>query len=371
MTRLKTMLWAWLSVLAISIATGCPSTMPVTDTGDWVVYDGVTGNWVRGEADALEPGDEARLGDGLYLWTSEGPTLVGEATAEELAAADQSWSGQDEVPGSTTWVRTLGSESRHVRLDAVTPGERIAWRGRVFETRGEPTTGVTSVRATGEVVQRVSDRFTRVAPATWTATVQHADGSLDAVTATEEHPVWSPDLGRWVRFDELRPGVGVQTQSGAVATVVDVAITEAATPVFNFEVVGRHNYLVAGGEGVEGLLVHNSKCDLAGASKGGGAFHVTPEGVALPPGKDVNLVPTAQGQKGDFIQIHQTHTDAKAQGGFAHTHKPEVHTAPDGTGRTTRTTTSTTADDINQADAALKDGTLRERTSRKDKGDIP
>jgi len=88
----------------------------------------------------------------------------------------------------------------------------------------------------------------------------------------------------------------------------------------------------------------------------------------------VNLVPTAQGQKGDFIQIHQKHDHAglNAESGIgAHTHKPEVHTAPNGTASTRRVDGATTADDINQADAAIKDGTMRERTGRKDRGDIP
>ena len=85
-------------------------------------------------------------------------------------------------------------------------------------------------------------------------------------------------------------------------------------------------------------------------------------------------MPTGNGTKGDFIQIHQNHDHGKlnaASGIGAHTHTPELNTSPGGATSTKRVDSATTADDINKADAALKDGTMRERTGRKDSGDIP
>jgi RHS repeat-associated protein len=167
--------------------------------------------------------------------------------------------------------------------------------------------------------------------------------------------------------------------AGMAATAVMTGGAATVLDVFEGLVVPRVAHAGGGGSrggisgGVVGLALNALvERGLAGASKG--AFHVTPEGVALPPGKDFNLVPTAQGQKGDFLQIHQKHEHGtlNAESGIgAHTHKPEVHTSPTGATSTKRVDSATTAGDINQADAALKDGTMRERTGRNDRGDIP
>ncbi|HEV7920876.1 MAG TPA: RHS repeat-associated core domain-containing protein [Thermoanaerobaculia bacterium] len=94
---------------------------------------------------------------------------------------------------------------------------------------------------------------------------------------------------------------------------------------------------------------------------------VTPTGVILPGGKDVNLVPTAAGASDGtgWVQIHDSHPHDGAQ---PHTHYPETQTG-DGKTRTTREDRPTTADDIDEADQNVKDGKLRPRKNRQDKGD--
>ncbi len=97
-------------------------------------------------------------------------------------------------------------------------------------------------------------------------------------------------------------------------------------------------------------------------------FRVTDDGVVLPPG-DHNLVPTAPPIKGDpkWLQIHQTHGHGKLP--TPHTHRPRVHRGPDGKTRSvTRKESGTTADDIREADRRLREGEIRWRRNRKDKG---
>jgi hypothetical protein len=78
-------------------------------------------------------------------------------------------------------------------------------------------------------------------------------------------------------------------------------------------------------------------------------------------------VPTNTGTKGDFLQIHGTHADSGVK---PHTHVPEVHVNPaTGQGRTVRTNSPTTSQDINRADKELRDGTMRKRQNRDDIGD--
>ena len=96
---------------------------------------------------------------------------------------------------------------------------------------------------------------------------------------------------------------------------------------------------------------------------------VTPDGVVLPGGKDVNLVPTAQGAaKGvPWTQIHDGHDH---DGMRPHTHDPKEHRSPDGKVDVKRDPHPTTAADIDKADKRVKDGDLRPRRNRKDKGDV-
>jgi RHS repeat-associated protein len=99
-------------------------------------------------------------------------------------------------------------------------------------------------------------------------------------------------------------------------------------------------------------------------SRKGADFIVSPSGTTMPTNKDFNLVdtqtPTNQG--GDWMQIHNTHTDAKVDAN-PHTHSPQVHSQS-----TTREISATTGADLDKADQALKSGAMRERLNRKDKG---
>ena len=107
----------------------------------------------------------------------------------------------------------------------------------------------------------------------------------------------------------------------------------------------------------ESIVISDTKVD----------FIVTPNGVVMPTNKNYDLVdsqiPTNKG--GSWIQIHNTHIH---DGLTPHTHFPEVSVGENGYARTDRRYKATDASDIEYADKVLRDGSMRERINRKDKG---
>jgi hypothetical protein len=90
------------------------------------------------------------------------------------------------------------------------------------------------------------------------------------LNTTEEHPFLvrfgaTADAddplatGHWVQAASLKPGDEIRTASGEPAVVVTVQFTGRRATVYNIEVEGLHNYQV----GPEGVVVHNSLCNLA------------------------------------------------------------------------------------------------------------
>ncbi len=90
-------------------------------------------------------------------------------------------------------------------------------------------------------------------------------------------------------------------------------------------------------------------------------FIVSQNETVMPTNKDFNLVDSNK-KNGDWFQIHNTHTDAKAPGN-PHTHYPEQHDL-----NRTREIRNTTGADLDKADDLLKTGQMRERINRGDRG---
>ena len=79
-----------------------------------------------------------------------------------------------------------------------------------------------------------------------------ADGTVETITGTTIHPVWSVDRQGWVPLAELGQGERLQGLDG-LAVVLSVSLSRVSQPVYNIEVHGEHVYQV----GELGLLVHN------------------------------------------------------------------------------------------------------------------
>ncbi|WP_159074406.1 SpvB/TcaC N-terminal domain-containing protein [Streptomyces dioscori] len=81
----------------------------------------------------------------------------------------------------------------------------------------------------------------------------------DSVTATDEHPFWVEDLGRWLDAEDLRSGMWVRTGAG---THVQITAVEPWTArhqqVHNLTVADLHTYYVRAGD--TPVLVHNTNC---------------------------------------------------------------------------------------------------------------
>ena len=96
-----------------------------------------------------------------------------------------------------------------------------------------------------------------------------ADGTVETITGTTIHPVWSVDRQSWVPLAELADGETLQGLDG-LAVVLGVSLSRVSQPVYNIEVHGEHVYQV----GELGLVVHNA-CPLPvqGRPAHGGVVH--------------------------------------------------------------------------------------------------
>jgi hypothetical protein len=80
-----------------------------------------------------------------------------------------------------------------------------------------------------------------------------AGGTVETITGTTIHPVWSVDRQEWVPLSELAEGETLQGLDG-LAVVLGVSLSRVTQPVYNIEVHGEHVYQV----GELGVVVHNA-----------------------------------------------------------------------------------------------------------------
>jgi hypothetical protein len=114
----------------------------------------------------------------------------------------------------------------------------------------------------------VTARFvTREVHVVTSVNVLGADGSVETITGTTIHPVWSVDRQEWVPLAELGQGETLQGLDG-LAVVLGVSLSRVSQPVYNIEVHGEHVYQV----GELGLVVHNT-CPVGGIASTRGLQH--------------------------------------------------------------------------------------------------
>ena len=94
-----------------------------------------------------------------------------------------------------------------------------------------------------------------------------ADGTVETITGTTIHPVWSVDRQEWVPLAELADGETLQGLDG-LAFVLSVSLSRVTQPVYNIEVHGEHVYQV----GELGVVVHNVKGGLRAPVNAAGGF---------------------------------------------------------------------------------------------------
>ena len=110
-----------------------------------------------------------------------------------------------------------------------------------------------------DVVAEVAHVFVRDAPDVIDAQITYADGTVDLLTGTPNHPFWVPAVRDYVPLGELEIGTVLHVQGGGEAILVSKTWRQGDFEVFDFEVEGLHNFYVRGeGSDAAGVLVHNS-----------------------------------------------------------------------------------------------------------------
>lgn len=130
------------------------------------------------------------------------------------------------------------------------PIEEVKEGDEVLAT--DPTTGETSKeKVTGTIEGEGAKHLVRI-----TVDTDGDQGrATDTITATEGHPFWVPDLKKWLKAGELKPGQWLQTGSGTWVQVDAVTAWTQQAAVYNLTVDTAHTYYVAAGK--TSTLVHN------------------------------------------------------------------------------------------------------------------
>ncbi|MFD9339074.1 polymorphic toxin-type HINT domain-containing protein [Streptomyces sp. NPDC060028] len=140
----------------------------------------------------------------------------------------------------------------------------------------DPETGESGKREVTRLIVTEDDKhFNTLSIAT--------DGGIEKLTATYEHPFWSPSANAWVEARELTPGSTLLTdQYKTVIVTANKPYTQHAR-TYNLTVDDLHTYYVLAGQ--TPVLVHNSNCDprFSVDSKGNATDLANPGGrVGLP-----------------------------------------------------------------------------------------
>ncbi|WP_370412392.1 polymorphic toxin-type HINT domain-containing protein [Streptomyces fradiae] len=115
----------------------------------------------------------------------------------------------------------------------------------------DPETGESGIRkVTHRIVTEDDKLFNELAIST--------SGGEEKLTATHEHPFWSPSEHRWVPAGELSKGMTLLTDRGKTVTVVGNRAFAKKARTFNLTVDDLHTYYVLAGR--TPVLVHNANC---------------------------------------------------------------------------------------------------------------
>ncbi|MFF3329272.1 polymorphic toxin-type HINT domain-containing protein [Streptomyces sp. NPDC002888] len=117
----------------------------------------------------------------------------------------------------------------------------------------DPETGKTAARKVTRLIRTDGDKyFNELSIAT-------RDG-IEKLTATHEHPFWSPSAKNWVAARDLKPGMSLRTDKGDTVVVTGNRPFTGHTRTYNLTVDDLHTYYVLAGS--TPVLVHNSTpCD--------------------------------------------------------------------------------------------------------------
>ncbi|GGR64196.1 ricin-type beta-trefoil lectin domain protein [Streptomyces roseolus] len=126
------------------------------------------------------------------------------------------------------------------------------------------------------------------------------------VTATDGHPFWAPEVGKWIDATDLKSGQWLRTSTGTYVQIASIERwTAQAATVHNLTVSDLHTYYVLAG--ATPILVHNCNVDPQSAPGGKNGAAVS-----------IKQVKMALGRAGMSVSRYDI------------VHVPEIRTAGDG-----------------------------------------
>ncbi|MFD1830390.1 polymorphic toxin-type HINT domain-containing protein [Streptomyces desertarenae] len=119
----------------------------------------------------------------------------------------------------------------------------------------DPETGETTAKAvTAEISGEGEKKLVRV-----TVDTDGEEGNKSsALTATDGHPFWLPELGEWIDATDLKVGQWLETGAGTRVEITAVERRTRHVTVHNLTVADLHTYYVLAGD--TPVLVHNANC---------------------------------------------------------------------------------------------------------------
>ncbi|WP_328431607.1 polymorphic toxin-type HINT domain-containing protein [Streptomyces sp. NBC_00453] len=117
----------------------------------------------------------------------------------------------------------------------------------------DPKTGKTKSRKVTRLIRSEGDKyFNELSIAT--------DNGIEKLTATHEHPFWSPSEHHWIPAGDLKPGMTLLTDDGDTVIVTANRPFTKHARTYNLTVDDLHTYYVLAG--ATPVLVHNSNCTV-------------------------------------------------------------------------------------------------------------
>ncbi|GAB3545010.1 polymorphic toxin-type HINT domain-containing protein [Actinopolyspora lacussalsi] len=170
--------------------------------------------------------------------------------------------GNSFVPGTAV----LMADGSHEPIEEVDVGDRVM--------ATDPVTGETEPK---RVVATITGQGEKDLVEVTVDTDGNSGDETGVVIATDEHPFWGDDQGRWVDAEKLDTGDELRTPYGELVEVTDTRQWTQTQRVHNLSIAGIHTYHVNAGN--TDLLVHNKGCNSKGGSQKNQGIQV-PEGVS-------------------------------------------------------------------------------------------
>ena len=127
----------------------------------------------------------------------------------------------------------------------------------------DPENGESGARKVTQLIRTEGDKyFNELSIAT--------EDGIDSITATHEHPFWSPSERDWVTAGDLKAGMTLLTDDGVTVIVTGNRSFTKHARTYNLTVEDLHTYFVLAGE--TPILVHNAGCATGDLNARGGVY---------------------------------------------------------------------------------------------------